>query len=366
MTPVSNIQVARRVCAATPFGRPAQGSPAFVNSLLASKIEVPVMHPAFRMFLLTVFALAPLSCFASPASSAPPAGVSRRPESDARRFPSPEGAVKALVDAARGGDLKRFADLFGSRYAELLSSGDAIQDKNDRDAFVAKAQERTAIKNIDDHRAILQVGAADWPFPIPLIKQGESWQFDAEQGQEEIINRRVGRNELSALGVINAYVEAQFEYAGADRDGDGVAEYAQKLGSTPGSFDGLYWAPEPGQLQSPLGPLVAEARAAGYQAKGTADKSWPYHGYYYRILTRQGSDAPGGKYDYVINGNMIAGFGLVAFPAYYGSSGVMTFIVNHQGKIYQRDLGPETAKLANTLKEYNPGAGWELVTNGGK
>lgn len=366
MTPVSNIQVKSRSRAGTPFRRPARGSSAFVNSLLASKIEVPVMHPAFRTILFTVFALAQLSWLASPAASAPPAGIARQPESDAQRFPSPEQAAKALVDAARGDDQKRLADLFGSRYTELLSSGDEIQDKNDREAFVVKAQERTTIKNIDDHRAILQVGAADWPFPIPLVKQGESWRFDAEQGREEIINRRVGRNELSTLGVIDAYVEAQFAYAAADRDGDGVAEYAQRLGSTPGSFDGLYWDPEPDRPQSPLGPLVAEARAAGYQAKGTTGKSAPYHGYYYRILTRQGNDAPGGKYNYVINGNMIAGFGLVAFPAQYGSSGVMTFIVNHQGKIYQRDLGPETAKLASALKEYNPGAGWELVTNSGK
>ncbi|MEW6037617.1 MAG: DUF2950 domain-containing protein [Pseudomonadota bacterium] len=366
MTWAAKVRTKCRNRAKIPFGRPIPGSCTFVNSIMASKIEVPIMHPAFRIILFTVFALVPLFCRASPANAAPPAGVSGQPESDAQGFPTPEAAVKALLDAARAGDPKQFADLFGSRYAELLSSGDEVQDKNDRDAFAAKAQEKTAIENVDDHRAILRVGASDWPFPIPLVKQGESWRFAAGQGREEIINRRVGRNELSTLGVINAYVEAQFEYAAADRDGDGVAEYAQRLGSTPGAFDGLYWDSEPDRPQSPLGPLVAEARAAGYQAQGTADKSAPYHGYYYRILTRQGSAAPGGKYDYVINGNMIAGFGLVAFPAQYGSSGVMTFIVNHQGKIHQKDLGPQTAKLASALKEYNPGAGWELVTNSGK
>ncbi len=156
-------------------------------------------------------------------------------------------------------------------------------------------------------------------------------------------------------------MEAQFDYANSDRDGDGVSEYAQKLQSEPGKFDGLFWEAEEGQPQSPLGPLIAEARAEGYKAKGATEKPWPYHGYYYRILTRQGGSVPGGKYDYIINGNMIAGFALVAFPAQYGSSGIMTFVVNHQGKIYQKDLGPKTAELAAKIKEYNPDSKWEPV-----
>ncbi|MGH8508221.1 MAG: DUF2950 family protein, partial [Gammaproteobacteria bacterium] len=200
--------------------------------------------------------------------------------------------------------------------------------------------------------------------PIPMVKSGNGWQFDVEQGREEVLNRRIGRNELSALGVLNGYVEAQFEYANADRNGDGVSEYAQKLRSEPDKFDGLFWDAAPGQPPSPLGPLVAEARAEGYRVSSRANGRSPYHGYYYRILTRQGSHAPGGKYDYVINGRMIAGFGMLAFPAEYGSSGVMTFIVNHQGKIYQKDLGPKTAQIVGALKEYDPDSSWELVETG--
>jgi hypothetical protein len=218
-----------------------------------------------------------------------------------------------------------------------------------------------AVEKIGEDRAIVHVGNTDWPFPIPLVKKGGSWQFDAEQGRQEILNRRIGRNELSTLGAIRGYVEAQFDYANADRDGDGVSEYAQKLHSEPGKFDGLFWETEEGQPQSPLGPLIAEARAEGYKVNGTAEKPYPYHGYYYRILTRQGGNVPGGKYDYVINGNMIAGFALVAFPAHYGSSGIMTFVVNHQGKIYQKDLGPKTAEIAEKMKEYNPDSNWEPV-----
>ncbi len=226
------------------------------------------------------------------------------------------------------------------------------------------AEEKTRIDQADADRAILHVGPDDWPFPIPIVKRGDAWRFDAEQGREEILNRRIGRNELGALGTLNGYMEAQFEYANVDRNGDGVAEYAQKLRSEPGKFDGLFWDAAPGQPQSPLGPLIADARAEGYRVKSPAEARSPYHGYFYRILARQGSQAPGGKYDYVINGRMIAGFGMVAFPAQYGSSGIMTFIVNHQGKIYQKDLGPEAARIAAALKEYNPDPGWESVETG--
>jgi hypothetical protein len=311
-------------------------------------------HREIRDILLTVLAVIPLSCLAAPA---PPAG--------AERFPTPDQAAKALLDAARSGDHDRIAAVFGARHAELLSSGDEIEDQNNRATFVAEAEEKMSVEKAGENRATLRVGKANWPFPIPLVKNGGGWWFDAEQGREEIIDRRIGRNELSALSVINGYLEAQFEYADVDRDGDEVAEYAQKLWSEPGKFDGLYWEAEPGQPQSPLGPLVAAARAEGYGAKGATDRPSPYHGYYYRILTRQGSRASGGKYDYIINGNMIAGFGLVAFPAEYGSSGVMTFIVSHQGRIYQKDLGPKTGELAAALKEYDPEAGWERVETGG-
>ena len=316
------------------------------------------MQREIRTIFLAALALSPWPCFSEPAASAP-AGTA------AQRYPTPDEAAKALLDAARSGDQNQIASLFGSRGAELLSSGDEVADKSNRETFAAMAQEKMSVEKTGEDRAAVHVGKTDWSFPIPLVKDGDSWRFDAEQGREEIINRRIGRNELGALGVINGYLEAQFEYANADRNGDGIAEYAQKLRSRPGKFDGLFWEAEPGQPESPLGPLVAEARAQGYAVKGTEERPTPYHGYYYRILTRQGGAAPGGKYDYIINGHMIAGFGLVAFPADYGSSGIMTFIVNHQGRIYQKDLGPKTDEIATAMKEFNPGAGWEPVETGG-
>lgn len=317
------------------------------------------MHREIRTLLLTALALSPLSGL-----SAPAAPGTQPPGTEASLYPTPDEAAKALLDVARSGDQSRLASLFGSRGAELLSSGDEVADKNNREAFVAMAEEKLSVDKDGEDRAILHAGRMDWPFPIPLVKSGDGWRFDAEQGREEIINRRIGRNELSTLGVVNGYLEAQFEYADVDRDGDGISEYAQKLGSEPGKFDGLFWESAPGQPESPFGPLVAEARAEGYGLKGTAEKPTPYHGYYYRILTRQGPAAPGGKYDYIINGHMIAGFGLVAFPADYGNSGVMTFIVSHQGRIYQKDLGTKTGAIATAMKEFDPAAGWEPVETG--
>jgi hypothetical protein len=300
--------------------------------------------------------MVPCAVVAAPApQTAPP------PATEAAHFASPDAAAEALLKAAQSGDQAQMNTLFGTAHAALLSSGDAVEDGNNRAAFVAMAQEKLAAEPVGDNRAILHAGATDWTFPIPLVKDKEGWRFDAEQGREEILNRRIGRNELRTLNVVGAYVEAQFDYADVDRDGDGLSEYAQKLMSEPGKFDGLFWEAAPGQPDSPLGPLVAEARAEGYKVKGGAESPTPYHGYFYRILTRQGGAAPGGKYDYIINGNMIAGFGLVAFPAEYGASGVMTFVVNHQGRVYQQDLGPKTPELARAMSEFNPEAGWQPV-----
>jgi len=329
--------------------------PTPIHFTQAVKTEVPIMYRKIINMLLAALISAPLFALAAPATPA------EAKSAGAQRFQTPDDAAKALLEAVRSDDRNQITTVFGSDGAELLSSGDEIEDKNNRSNFITLAQEKMAVEKIGEGRAIIHAGNTDWPFPIPLVKHGDSWQFDADQGRQEILNRRIGRNELSALGVIRGYVEAQFDYANSDRDGDGVSEYAQKLMSEPGKFDGLFWEPEDGQPQSPLGPLVAEASAKGYKVKGASEKPSPYHGYYYRILTRQGGNVPGGKYDYIINGNMIAGFALVAFPAEYGSSGIMTFVVNHQGKIFQKDLGPKTAEIAAKMMEYNPDSKWEPV-----
>ncbi|MGR9088134.1 MAG: DUF2950 domain-containing protein [Gammaproteobacteria bacterium] len=290
--------------------------------------------------------------------------LSAAPEAEAadkaQGFASPEEASKALVDAARQKDKSKASVIFGSQYADILSSGDEVEDANNRESFLKMAEEKSFVEIREADKAILHFGQNDWAFPVPVVNNGGQWRFDAEQGKQEILNRRIGRNELNTLGAVRAYVEAQTEYASIDRDGDEVSEFATKIRSEPGKFDGLYWEPQPGQPESPLGPLFAEAKAAGYKTKGSESPT-PYHGYYYKILTRQGGHAPGGKYDYIINGNMIAGFALVAFPAVYGSSGIMTFVVNHSGKIHQKNLGPKTGNLAVAMKSYDPDASWEAV-----
>jgi hypothetical protein len=318
------------------------------------------MYNEIKNILLATLISAPLFALASPSSPAP-ATPAKAKSAEPQSFPTPDDAAKALLEAARRDDRNQIIAIFGSHNAELLSSGDDVEDKNNRSGFVTLAQEKMVVEKTNEDRAIVHAGNTDWPFPIPLVKKGNVWQFDAGQGRQEILNRRIGRNELSALDVLRGYMEAQLDYAILDRDGDGVNEYAQKLQSEPGKYDGLFWEPEDGQPQSPLGPLVADARAEGYKLKGATGKPTPYHGYYYRILTRQGGNVPGGKYDYIINGNMTAGFALIAFPAQYGSSGIMTFVVNHQGRIFQKDLGSKTAKIVEMMKEYNPDSKWEPI-----
>jgi hypothetical protein len=277
-----------------------------------------------------------------------------------RSFATPEEAARALVDAARTGDVSGLKALFGSSGEDIVESGDPVQDANDREAFVQLVDKRLRVDRVGEDKAILDLGEDDWPFPVPLIRQPGGWVFDAKLGREEILDRRIGRNELGAIKVLEAYVQAQAEYASADRDGDRVPEYAQKLASEPGRYDGLFWETAEGEPPSPLGPLVADARAEGYH-RDDAAKPIPYHGYYFRILKSQGRDAPGGAYSYMINGNMLVGFGLLAFPADYGASGVMSFIVNQSGEIYEKDLGPNTEEIAGRMTEYDPGVGWESV-----
>jgi hypothetical protein len=245
-----------------------------------------------------------------------------------------------------------------------LISPDVVQATEEYHMFVQRLSEKTQLFDHSGSNAVLEIGADGWPFPIPLVKQGGQWFFDTAAGKDEILARRIGRDEIGAINVCNSYVEAQREYAAMDRMGDGVPAYAQFLRSTPGTHDGLFWAADHrDEGLSPLGPLIAQARVEGYRhtAKMLDDEQAPYHGYYYKILTKQSKLAPGGKYNYIINGRMIAGFGLVAWPAEWGNSGVMTFIVNQQGKLYQKNLGAKTVKIARAISTYDPDDTWVLA-----
>jgi hypothetical protein len=291
-------------------------------------------------------------------------------------FASPQDALQALVSAAKSEDHAGLAKLFGPDYDQLLS-GDDVEDAADLDDFSAAVSESAGIQKVDDSKYTVVVGSESWPTPIPLVQKDGKWLFDTKAGLDEVLNRRIGENEFSAISTCRAYAVAQWEYyTEGDWDHDGVAEYAQKLISTPGNHDGLYWETSEDDKPSPLGKLIAAARAEGYGPKtealdsagkggsekeAVAEERAPYHGYYFKILTRQGSHAPGGKYSYVINGNMIAGYALVAYPDKWGNSGVMTFIVNQQGRVYEKNLGADTAKFAAAMNEYNPDPSWKLV-----
>jgi len=286
-----------------------------------------------------------------------------------KNFASPEDAVKALVEALRVNDTKALADLFGPESEDLVSSGDPVADQERREKFVYFYELKHGLEKVASDKVFLHIGHDDWPFPIPVVKTDKGWQFDADEGREEILARRIGRNELSAIQVSLAYVDAQREYALKDRDGDGLPAYAQQFRSDPGKRNGLYWTETEFKEQSPLGPLLVAAEAAGHDLKAVGGEPTPFYGYYYRILKAQGKHAPGGAYDYVVKGKMIGGFALVAYPAQYGASGIMTFIVNHDGVVYQKDLGEETEKVAKAMTAFDPDATWkkaEQITAAGK
>jgi hypothetical protein len=274
-------------------------------------------------------------------------------------FATPEEAAKAIVDAAAKGDNATLMAILGAEGENVLSSGDEVADKAALDRFAAAAKQATRLEKVGDDKVIINVGTDDWPMPIPIVKGADGWYFDTAAGEDEIINRRIGQNELGAIDVCRAYVEAQREYASKDRDGSGVLKFAQRVTSSPNKQDGLYWPASAGGEVSPFGPLVADAIKEGYQKKG--DQPIPYHGYYFKVLRAQGSHAPGGDYEYVINGNMIAGFALVAWPAQWAVSGVMTFIVNQQGIVYQKDLGDRTDAIVAKMAKYDPDSSWTKV-----
>ena len=279
-----------------------------------------------------------------------------------QRFNSPEEAVKALTAAAEAKDTNALHAIFGPS-AHELASPDLVQKTEEHDAFMQRLTNKVDLVHESDSKVGLQLGTDAWPFAIPLVKQNGQWFFDTEAGKEEILNRRIGMNELGAIDVSHAYVNAQREYAAKARNVDGVLEYAQHLRSTTNTHDGLYWHVKPGETLSPFGPLISEAHGEGYRktTKIMTDEQSPYHGYYFKILTRQGKDAPGGKYKYIINGHMLAGFALVAWPAQWGNSGIMTFIVNQQGKVYEKNLGTKTTTIAAALSTYDPDSSWTPV-----
>jgi hypothetical protein len=287
----------------------------------------------------------------------------RAPAADEQTFATPQEAIKALVAAARNNDTNAIRLIFGPAGHELISP-DAVQATEAFKLFVQHLTEKTQLINNSESNATLEIGADGWPFPIPLVKQDGQWFFDTAAGGEEILARRIGMDEMGAINVCNAYVVAQREYASQDRMGDGVLAYAQFLRSTPGTHDGLFWpANQPGEELSPLGPLVAQARVEGYHRTATMlnDEQAPYHGYYFKILTRQGKHALSGKYNYIINGRMIAGFALVAWPAEWGNTGVMTFVVNQTGVVFQKNFGSKTTKIAKAITIYDPDDTWTLA-----
>ena len=271
-----------------------------------------------------------------------------------KTFASLDEAVNTLVAALRAADRKALVEILGPQGNPLVWSGDDVADRAAFQRFTAEYDRAHRLEG-GDGKVVLYVGADDFPFPIPLVPDGPRWLWDTDAGDDELLNRRIGENELSTIQVCLAYVDAQREYYSR---GQGLLEYAQRLDSTKGKHDGLYWETRPGELDSPLGPLVARARAAGYPLPPPRGPA-PYHGYFYRILLAQGPDAPGGAYDFVVQGHMIGGFALVAYPASYGVSGIMTFIVNHDGQVYEKDLGPDTETLAPAIRRYSPDRTWK-------
>ena len=298
---------------------------------------------------------------AQAADTAPKAAAAKQKPAAPKQqtFASPDEAAKALVAAARGTENKALLSVLGSGAKSLIVSGDAVADKERRARFVASYDEANKLEQAGDAKVILTTGKDGWPFPIPLVKDVAGWRFDTTAGKDEIINRRIGSNELSTIQSMLAYVDAQRDYYRINPQQDKLQGYAQKLVSSKGKRDGLYYPTKAGETLSPLGPLFDAAKAEGY---GGADKkSTAYHGYHYRILKGQGKDAAGGAYDYMAKGKMIGGFALIAWPASYRNSGVMTFIVNHDGVVYEKDLGPDTAAAAGKITRFNPDSGWKKL-----
>ena len=279
------------------------------------------------------------------------------PAAAQQNFDSPDAAAKALAAAAAADDEAALAQIFGPQFRAIVASDDKAQGRENRARFAQAAKEYQLLRPEKDGRVTLVVGAEAWPLPVPLVQAGGKWHFDSAAGAQEIVARRIGENELGAIEVLHFYVTAQRQYAMQPRDGSNVRAFAQHLTSAAGKKDGLYWDADAakGEEESPVGPLIGDS------ARHAAGE--PYHGYHYRILKGQGAAAPGGRYSYVINGRMVAGYALLAWPARYGNTGVKSFIVNHYGDVYEKDLGPNTAQVAASIKEYNPDKSWTAVAD---
>ena len=318
---------------------------------MASIDIVPVVDRRGVRLVVAVCTLVTLTCVAQAAG----------PATAQRTFASPDEAAAALVDAVKRDDVAALRAIFGPDSDKLLTSGDEVEDAAVRKRVADAVAQAMRVEPDGDARAELIVGTDEWPFPVPMVKTGATWRFDTAAGEDEIVNRRIGRNELRAIATCRAFVEAQREYAAADRDGKGAGAFAAKFVSTAGKRDGLYWPVAEGESPSPLGPLAAAAAHEGYKRKG--DAPVPFHGYYFRVLTAQGAHAPGGAKNYVRDGRLTGGFAFVAYPASYGVSGVMTFVVNQQGIVFQKNLGPQTSTLAAKATRYDPDRSWEPVTD---
>ena len=277
-----------------------------------------------------------------------------------KSFASPEAGITALVEAVKANDQPMLGAILGPHGKTLISSGDTVADQQYREAFIKAYNEANKLVFEGDTQAVLVIGQDEWPMPIPLVKSPAGWRFDTPQGEKEILTRRIGRNELAAIQVCLAIMDAAHEYAALDVDGDGIPEYARQFVSTPGKRDGLYWETQGNEPLSPLGPLLAAATSEGYT---NSRPLAPYHGYFYRILTKQGKDAPGGAYDYLFKGHMIGGFAVIAYPARYGASGIMSFMVNQDGLVYEQNLGKNTTAIASKMTTFNPDASWRQVAS---
>jgi len=310
--------------------------------------SIKTMTTLVRRMAVAILLLALPLAISSPALAA-----------DQKTFATPEAAVDALLAALKADDDAALIAIFGDKNKDLIITPDKAANTANRARLAEAMQQLRVLDSRGTDRRIVLIGDQAWPLPIPLVNDKGAWRFATEEGADELINRRIGGNERNAIKVLRAYVDAQRQYASRDRDGDQVLQYAQKLGSTPGKQDGLYWpddASKDGE-RSPFGPLVAESAA---YLKGHKEGD-PYRGYHFKILTRQGKSAPGGAYNYIINGRMIAGFALVAYPAQYGDSGIMTFIVNQNGRIYEKDLGKSSVAAGSAMTSFDPGPGWKEV-----